>query len=77
MLVPDDVGLPVGEFDAVTLELNDIEGVPLAGTTKLGELVDVAVTVVERLSVNDPVSLPLSLPEGVCELVGVPLIDNV
>ena len=85
--------LPVGDNEAVALELivdddvivgetvalNDKDGVPLAVPPTDKELVGVELTVLERLTVIDPLSLPL----GVCEAVGdavlvpVPVIELV
>ncbi len=91
--VPDDVPLPVGETEAVALALivdddvtvgvnvalNDKDGVLLAVPPIDKELVGVADTVLERLTVVDPLLLSL----GVCEAVGdavlvpVPVIELV
>ena len=71
MLVPDDVGLPVGEFEDVALELivddgvfggvtvalNDVDDVPLSDPPKLKVLVGVALKVFETLIVVDPLKL--------------------
>ncbi len=73
--VPDDVPLPVGDIEAVALALivdddvivglmvalNDKDGVMLAVSPKESVLVGVAVTVFDRLTVVDPLSLPLGV----------------
>ena len=78
VVVPDDVTLPVGDIEAVaialivdddvivevTVPLNDIEDVPLADPPTLKVLVGVAVTVLERLILVDPLSLPLCVCDG-------------
>ena len=87
VVVPDDVALPVGDIEAVALELivddgviggvavalNDTEDVPLADSPKLCVLVGVAVTVLDRLIVVDPLLLPVDVCDGVCDDVLVPL----
>ena len=86
-MVPDDVTLPVGDIDAVALALivddvvivevivplNDAEGVQLAVSPKLRVLVGDELTVLERLIVVDPLSLPEGVCDGVCDEVLVPL----
>ena len=73
--VPDDVPLPVGDIEAVALALivdddvivglmvalNDKDGVTLAVSPKESVLLGVAVTVFDRLTVVDPLSLPLGV----------------
>ena len=85
--VPDDVALPVGDIDAVALELivddgvidgvtvalSDIDGVPLAVPSKLRVLVGDKLSVLERLGVVDPLSLPEGVCDDVCDDVLVPL----
>ena len=86
-MVPDDVTLPVGDIDAVALALivdddvivevivplNDAEGVQLAVSPKLRVLVGDELTVLERLIVVDPLSLPEGVCDGVCDDVLEPL----
>ena len=52
--------------------MGDKEGVPLAEAPVEREVVGEAVTVVERLIVDDPLSLPDGVCVGVHELDGVP-----
>ena len=85
--VPDDVPLLVGDIEAVALALivddevivgvmvalNDTDGVLLAVPPTDKELVGVELTVLEKLIVVDPLSLPLGVCEAVCDEVLVPL----
>ena len=87
VVVPDDVPLPVGDFEAVTLALivddgvivgvlvalNETDGVLLAEPPTDKEFVGVAVIVEERLIVVEPLSLPVRVCDGVCDDVLVPL----
>ncbi len=77
--VTDDVPLPVGDVEAVTLAeivddgvfvglmvaLSETDGVLLAEPPIDKEFVGVAVNVEERLIVVDPLSLPELVPVGV------------
>ncbi len=59
-MIVDD-GVTVGDW----LALNDIEDVTLAEPPMLSELVGVAVIVVDKLAANEPLSLPVLVPDGV------------
>ncbi len=85
--VPDVVALPVGDIETVALALivdddvivgvmvalNDKDGVLLAVPPTDKELVGVELTVLEILTVVDPLSLPLGVCEAVGDAVLVPL----
>ena len=86
-MVPDVVPLPVGDNDAVALALivddgviggvivalNDTDDVPLADPPVLRVLVGVELIVLDRLSVVDPLLLPVGVCDGVDDDVLVPL----
>ena len=67
LIVDDDV------IVEVIVPLNDAEGVQLAVSPKLRVLVGDELTVLERLVVADPLSLPEGVCDGVCDDVLVPL----